>query len=339
MMMRSIYQAELVNETFGDPGVYIDLKFERRALLFDIGDVTALSTRKLLRISDIFVSHTHMDHFVGFDYLLRVCLGRDTGVRMYGPTHFVTQLEHKLAAYTWDLVENYSTDFTITAHELRSDDQVLRAQFRSRNRFEREDLPDTTAYDGVLLEDAQFRVRAAALEHHHIVSLAFSFEESTHINVWKNRLDELRLPTGNWLTELKRKVREGAPDDTPIHIHWRTREGSREEVFALGTLKEKVLEMVRGQKVCYVTDVAGHERNTADLVAFVEGADLLFIEAVFLDADRELAARKSHLTARHSGTIARLAGVKSAVPFHFSSRYMGRGDELRTEFMDAYRSS
>lgn len=52
--MRPIFQAELVNTPFGDPGIYIDLKFERRALLFDVGDITALPTRKLLRISDVF---------------------------------------------------------------------------------------------------------------------------------------------------------------------------------------------------------------------------------------------------------------------------------------------
>jgi ribonuclease Z len=59
-----------------------------------------LSTRVLLRVSDVFVSHTHMDHFAGFDHLLRVCLGRDSGVRMYGPPNFISQVEHKLAAYT-----------------------------------------------------------------------------------------------------------------------------------------------------------------------------------------------------------------------------------------------
>jgi ribonuclease Z len=77
--MRPIFRAELVNRTFGDPGVYIDLKFSRRALLFDIGDVTALSTRKLLRVSDVFVSHTHMDHFAGFDHLLRVGSSSNSG--------------------------------------------------------------------------------------------------------------------------------------------------------------------------------------------------------------------------------------------------------------------
>jgi ribonuclease Z len=329
--VRPIVHAQLINRTFGDPGVIVDLQFERRAILFDIGDITVLPTRKLLRVSDVFVSHTHMDHFSGFDHLLRVCLGRDRGVSLYGPQEFLTHLEHKLAAYTWNLVENYETEFVIVAHEIDNRGCVQRAQFRSTRRFQREALPAVSAPQGVLLETPLFRVRSVPLEHHDITSLAFAFEESVHINVWKSRLDDLRLPTGPWLTELKKRVREGAPDNTRINVHWRTRNGPQAKEMEIGELKQKILEFVPGQKICYVTDVGDNERNRAALAAFLRGADLLFIEAVFLEADRAHAARKAHLTARAAGAIARAAGIKAAVPFHFSPRYLGRETELRGE--------
>jgi ribonuclease Z len=287
-------------------------------------------------VSDVFVSHTHMDHFAGFDHLLRVCLGRDTGVRMYGPPNFIEQLEHKLAAYTWNLVESYETDFVVDAHELQADGRVLRACFRSKRRFQRDALEPTVAQEGVLLDDAQFRVRTAAFDHHGIASLAFRFEEKTHMNVWKTRLEELRLPTGPWLTELKRQVRAEAPDSTPITIRWRDREGSRERTHTLGELRDRVLEFVPGQHVAYVTDVAGHEANRQRLVDFLAAVDLLYIEAVFLQADSDHAERKAHLTARQAGDIARAAGAKEAVPFHFSPRYLDREDDLKREFEAAY---
>jgi ribonuclease Z len=325
-----------VNGVFGDPGVYIDLKFASRALLFDIGEVSRLPTRKLLRVTDVFVSHTHMDHFAGFDHLLRVCLGRDAGVRIYGPRNFIGQVEHKLHAYTWNLVENYVSDFNVTAHEIDGD-HMCRALFRSRNRFEREPLPDRPIVDAVLLQDEQFQIRGRPFDHHGLPSYAFAFEEHTHLNVWKNRLDELGLPTGPWLTELKRRVRAGEPDEATIEVRWRTREGSRSERFSLGELRHRVLECVPGQRVCYVTDVAGHEHNRHGLISFLRDADVAFIEAVFLEQDREHAERKAHLTAAQAGAIARAAGVKAAVPFHFSTRYFPEEQPLRDEFELALR--
>jgi ribonuclease Z len=335
MSLKPIFHARLVNGVWGDPGLCIDLKFQRRAILFDIGDVSSLSTHVLLRVSDIFVSHTHMDHFAGFDHLLRVCLGRDTGVRLFGPANFIAQVGHKLAAYTWDLVQSYATDFCIEVHELGADGLLHRARFRSRARFIREDLPPLQTADGVLLADEQFTVRTRAFAHHDIVSLGFSFEESTHINVWKNRLDARRLPSGPWLTELKRLARSGAPDATPVNVRWRSREGHREETLLLGDLKRDVLELVPGQRLCYVTDVSGDDANRNRICQFVRAADILFIEAVFSEADRELAARKSHLTTVAAGQIARAAGVRHAEPFHFSARYRGREAGHRAEFESA----
>jgi ribonuclease Z len=258
-------------------------------------------------------------------------------VRIYGPANFIEQVEHKLHAYTWNLVENYAADFTVLAHEVDNAGECMRrASFRSRNRFAREPLPEVGISDNVLLQDEQFQIRARPFDHHGLPSYAFAFEEHTHLNVWKNRLDELGLPTGPWLTELKRRVRAGEPDDATIEVRWRTRDGSRSERFSLGELRSRVLESVPGQRVCYVTDVAGHADNRGELISFLHDAYLVFIEAVFLDVDRDHAERKAHLTASQAGAIARAAGVQVAVPFHFSTRYFPEEQPLRDEFERSY---
>src|SRR3970282_544914 len=101
--MRPIVSAELVNGGFGDPALYLDFRYAKRALLFDLGDIGALPPRKILRLSDVFVSHAHMDHFAGFDRLLRVCLGRGTLLRLYGPPGVLGRVEHKPADHTSNL--------------------------------------------------------------------------------------------------------------------------------------------------------------------------------------------------------------------------------------------
>jgi ribonuclease Z len=328
--MRPIAIAGLVNGVFGDPGLYIDFKFEKRALLFDLGDIGVLAPRKLLRLTDVFVTHAHMDHFAGFDRLLRVLLGRGSVVRLYGPPGFIAQVEHKLAAYTWNKVANYPGDFTLLVHEVAPDWRMQVARFRSRARFAREDEPGRDCAHGVLLEERAFRVRAAFLDHG-IPCLALAFEEKTHVNVWKNRLAEMGLRVGPWLAGVRGAVMEGQSDDTAFLACWRDGEGAHERRVTLGELKARALELVPGQRVCYVTDIVYHEANAVRVARFAADADLLVIEAVFLATESDHAARKMHLTAAQAGALARAARAKAVLPFHFSPRYLGREDELRAE--------
>lgn len=334
--MRPMLMPQLVNPAFGDPGLYVDFRNEKRALLFDIGDIGSLAPRKLLRLSHVFVSHTHMDHFMGFDALLRVSLGRDVAVRLFGPPGFVDQVAHKLAAYTWNLVDSYPGDFSVLASELAPDGRLASALFRCRHRFERETLEEAYVDDGVLVDEPGFRVRTAFLEHR-TPCLAFAVEEKAHVNIWKNRLDEMGLPVGPWIRDLKEAVLEGAPDDTPVRALWKENGEGKERILALGDLKAQALQIVPGEKLCYVTDAAFSEENARRIIELAKEADLLFIESVFLHEDAGQAQVKCHLTARQAGEVARAAGARVVVPFHFSPRYTGREGELRSELELAFR--
>jgi ribonuclease Z len=336
--MRPIFQPSLVDGAFGDPALFVDIVFERRALLFDLGDLAALPPRKLLRTSHVFVSHTHMDHFVGFDRLLRVCLGRERPLSLFGPERFIDQVQHKLAAFTWNLVENYAIDLTVTAHEVTSDGRLRRATFNSRERFTRRDDEARPLDDGRLLVEPSLEVRCSVLDHQ-TPCLAFAVQEAMHVNVWPNRLAELGLEPGPWLRDVKRAILAGSPDDTPVTARATAATGSGNRTIELGTLRDATLQLVPGQKIAYVTDVAHHAGNVQRIVNLADRADLLFIECTFLDADGADAARKHHLTARQAGAIARAAEASLLVPFHFSPRYAGRESELRAEAQAAFGGS
>jgi len=258
--MRPIFQPRLVNGPFGDPALFVDILFERRALLFDLGDVAALPPRKLLRTSHVFVSHTHMDHFAGFDHWLRVVLGRKEHATLTGGPGFIERVEHKLAAYTWNVVHRYEVPLTLTVREVRPEAAGHQAIFRSRNRFARENGEPWRAHADVLHSEEGFRVRGRFLDHD-ILCLAFALEEATHVNVWKNRLAEWGLATGHWLRDARRAFAAGAPDDTPIAIEWHDHNGAHSLTRTLGELRP-AFELVPGRRIGYVTDIRYTERSS-----------------------------------------------------------------------------
>ena len=325
--MRPTFHPTLVNGATGDPVLFVDCLFEHRALLFDLGDIQALPPRKLMRISHVFVSHAHMDHFIGFDWLLRILLGREKDLQLFGPPGFLAQVEHKLRAYTWNLVHNYASNFTLRVTELDGNGAGQCASFRCQNVFLREDEAPVMVPDNVLLREPAMQVRCALLDHGGIPCLAYALEERAHVNVWKNRIQELGLPVGVWLRDLKQAVLRNEPDQWQTLVVWREDGAERERLMTLSELKS-ALHIVPGQKIAYVTDVGWSEDNVTRIVDLARDADLLFIEAVFLERDAEHGRRKFHLTARQAGEIARAAHAGCVIPLHFSPRYQGEDRAL-----------
>ena len=126
------------------------------------------------------------------------------------------------------------------------------------------------------------------------------------------------------------------PDATIIRTLGK--DGTDGAVFRLGDLKERVLRVVTGEKVVYVTDASFTPENRGRIVELARGADYLFIEATFLHVDEERARARAHLTARQAGELAREAGVARVIPFHFSPRHLRAEKELRRELAQAFHS-
>lgn len=313
--MRPLLHPRLVNGRFGDPALFVETLHQRAAMLFDLGDLSALAPRDLLRVTQVFVSHMHIDHFIGFDALLRVCVGREKQISMTGPQGFIDAVGHKLLGYSWDLVHRYETDLLFDVTELLSATESRRARFRFKAGFAREEVGEAAPENGVVAAENGFQISAAILEHHG-PSLGFAIAEPAHVNVWKNRLEARGLPTGNWLQALKQAVGEQAEDDRPISLPG----GGSAPLRSLRDL----VSVTPGQKIAYVTDVADTPDNRRAIAALAAGADRLFIEARFAAADRAQADARAHLTTRGAGEIARKARVQRVEPFHFSPRYAGQ---------------
>ena len=319
----------LVNGRFGDPAVFVEVAHERGALLFDLGSLSALSARDLLRVRAAGVSHMHMDHLIGFDALLRVNVGRDARIDLVGPAGLAACIGHKLAGYTWDLVDRYATELIFVVRELVSAGAVTETRFRFSSGFASEGGGMVPIDDDVVLETDQWRLRAAVLQHHG-PCLGFAVEEHCHVNVWRNRVEEAGLPIGAWLKPLKAAVRDGLSDGSPIALP----DG---RTVALGDLRQLV-SVEPGQKIGYVTDVADTPANRAAIIDLCRAADLLFIEASFAAEHAERAASRAHLTTTAAGEIGRACGARRLQPFHFSPRYDGEEQRLLAEVSEAFAS-
>lgn len=333
--MRHLH-CRLVNPPTQDPSVFVHFLFLNRGLLFDIGNIEALSNRDVLKITDVFVSHTHMDHFYGFDRLLRVCLGRNKTIRMYGPEGFLKNVEGKLAAYSWDLVANYPMPFRIEATEVRNDG-VWKQTFRCIDGFRPEREPVFLPEVNPLRSEPRFEVNCALLDHG-IPCLGFVLQERFHVHILEEGLRRLGLKPGRWLVEFKdilyrhpdtREEFRIADPDAPNRSKW----------FRMDLLCREIAVISPGIRIAYVTDVRYCPENVEKILALAHRADRLFIEAAFLDQDAALAERKHHLTARQAGELAGRAGVRSLCIFHFSPRYAGRGMDLEREAMEAYNQT
>lgn len=339
--MTPSFSCYLVNDVFGDPSLYVEIRWSKRALLFDLGHNDSLGPTRLLRAGDIFISHTHMDHFIGFDTLLRVALGRGKAFRLFGPPGLIDNVQGKLRGYTWNLVEGYP--LTITVVEFHSE-AIHEAVFHAANGFQsptslerpRTISPPHSPF--TVLEEPLFVVKAVSLNHC-IPSFAYSLEEPFHINVNKQRLHQAGLRVGAWLTEVKRYIRLGLPNDTRVSVALYDEHRRRDREFTLGEIKEQFLSISRGQKIAYVVDARYDEANEAAIVALAQGADVFYCEAPYLTIDAEKARDRYHLTAQQAGLMARKACVRELVVFHFSPRYTGQRELLEREAMEAFQGS
>ena len=331
--MRPSFHPRLVNGPFDDPGLYIPFLYEKRALLFDLGDIQNLSARDILKISHVFVTHTHMDHFIGFDRLIRILLGREKTLNLYGPMGFTKNVEGKLSGYAWNLVTNYHNRFVINVNEV-DQHTVSRKQYSCKDGFISKPDPSIVQFNGILHQEPSFTVSSIILDHR-IPCLGLKITERFHVNINRDSVFSLGLDIGPWLNDFKLALFNNQDPESLFTIHDRSGKNVVAE-YRLGDLADRIAIISPGQKVAYIVDSVYKESSRNEMVRFVSGVDHLYVEAAFLDKHRDFALEKYHLTARQAGIIAARARVKQFTIFHFSPRYTDQGHLLEAEAKKAY---
>ncbi|GAA3548789.1 hypothetical protein [Zobellella aerophila] len=153
--------AMLVNGVFGDPLLLLRLRDQKRSWLFDLGDHGRLPARIAHQISDVFISHAHIDHIIGFLWLLRSRIGYYPPCRLFGPPGLTQHIAGMIGGILWDRIGDKAPSFDI--FELH--DQRLRRWQITAGSVIGHELPEQVVTDGLIWQDDSCRVRAVTLDH------------------------------------------------------------------------------------------------------------------------------------------------------------------------------
>jgi ribonuclease Z len=314
-------QARLGGGKFGDPSLYINIIDRKRGILFDCG-LNNFSHANLRKVTDVFISHTHIDHFIGFDTLLRLNLAEHKTLHIYGPPGIQQNVAGKLQAYTWNICQNLR--LTILVHEILPD-CIKSTQMESHLGFQITHA-NTQPHSPVLLNTREFRVTYLQLDHK-TPSFSYAFRETDQFNVRKDVLRNMGLAPGPWISQLKEDAHHPDRFDQPTQADTAN--------YTVGELVDTLLVRKRGIKITYLTDFLYQESSFDDIMRFAWESDLMFCESAFSERDREKARRTYHLTAREAGILAHKSHARKLVLFHISKRYQDISpllEEARAEF-------
>jgi len=324
--MRPSFHMRFVNGPFEDPCLFVSFAFEKKAFLFDLGDIHKLSARDLLKVSHVFVSHTHIDHFIGFDRLLRIVLGRDKKVQFFGPPGFIANVEGKLNSYTWNLIRDHSLILDVTEiHPTVIKKRVFSCENGLLPGVDQPEIP----FHRQIVKAPRFSIFTDFFDHK-IPSLGFRMEERFHVNMRTEKMEEFGLTPGPWINRFKQALFEKQDPNTVFFV-------TEQQSFPLGELSEQVACITPGQKIAYITDVVYNDDTRERMIQLAKGVNVLFIESAFCHQDQALAEQKYHLTTVQAGSIAREAEVDSLQVFHFSTRYIHASQVLYQEANEAFK--
>jgi ribonuclease Z len=153
--------------------------------------------------------------------------------------------------------------------------------------------------EGRIIDAGDFTIDCFRVRHRDTDSFGFSFESQARRHLQPDRLAALGVPDG--------PIRKALADGRPVTLE----DGSKvdpEDVLGPPSKRKKLV-------------VVGDTETTDGLSEHVRDADLLVIEATFLDRDSAMARDYGHLTAAKAAELAATTNVRQLIMTHISGRY------------------
>ncbi len=315
-----------------DPVLLIRTRLESN-IMVDCGHINHLAKRVIKSVGSLFVSHAHMDHFVGLDRFTRSVLVSNKTINLYGPPEISEKLEKKLQGYVWNLVENYYFSFQV--HEVH-EKCIKIFSLPGKEQFQRSLLKETPR-EQTIFDNAFFHVEAEICDHK-IPVLIFKFTEKPIFKVDKDKIRQNGYAEGQWLAELKKWYTDPDADICTLNIPLLAADQC-EPVSDLESFYQIIKKDQPTRSIGYVTDIGLTDSNREKVISLMKGVTLLFCECSFLSNNRNKARRSYHLCTDDLNYLCSKIQPEFIMPMHLSKSYLGNSDKLYEEIVLPFNCS
>ncbi len=302
-----------------DPVLLLNIRPTGRGILVDCGRVHHLAKRVMKSIDVLFVTHAHMDHFMGVDTVIRHNHVSPRTLELFGPPGIAEKMSTKFASYDWNLAEQYWCSFRV--HEIYPD-CIATSLFPGPEGFPHRFEGERPRQDKVIYRNDYLQVEADLCDHK-IPVLIFRITERPSFLVDGEKMERAGLVGGPWLRQLKKRFYHGNPKGEPLQV-LRLRDGrvQEEPVEDVGKLYESIRKEQPSASIGYVTDIAFTEENLEKVVTLFHGVTLLVCECSFLAGDRDKARTSAHLCTSDVNFLVGRLRPAFFLPMHLSKSYI-----------------
>lgn len=310
---------------FDDPLLLVRVRPTGRALLFDCGKLHHLAKRVYTSIDAIFISHAHMDHFMGMDSVIRHSHASPRTIDIFGPPGLSGRMAHKFACYDWNLADTFWGNFRVgevSEGRIASTLYCGPQGFAARPEGER---------SGEIYGNSYLTVNAALCEHR-IPVLAFRVDEGAAFLLDELRMAQAGVVKGEWLKDLEKLFHAGTLEGSPLRIPLSV-DGLVEERLEpdAGALYRRIVKTAQPASIGYLTDVGYSPENLEKLAGLLQGVTLLICECAFLAEDAKKARLSRHLCTGDFNMLMDRLRPRYVLPMHFSKTYQGKSHLLYQE--------
>ncbi len=311
---------------FDDPLLLVRVRPRGRSLLFDCGQLHHLAKRAIKSIEAIFISHAHMDHFMGIDTFVRHTMVSGRTFEVFGPPGLAGRMAHKLGGYDWNLAEDFWS--TLRVHEIHPE-RIERTVFAGKESFRpRGEGASARCGRGIYHSD-HLRVEAELFDHR-IPVLGFRIVEKCGFRIDAGKVAAAGLSSGPWLGELQKRF-YAKELDRPISVP-RNEGGAEAAVDITGVeLYRRIRREDRPAGIGYLTDIGLTPENHRRAVEFFAGVTLFVCECTYLSDNCGKARRGFHLCSDDLNRLLDEIRPRLFLPMHLSKTYQSCSFKLYRE--------